>query len=54
MKSRTAPVGELSFDDVRLGGEAVLGTVGGGAAVFGTAMEWERSLLVALHVGVKI
>jgi len=51
MGLRTAPVGELTFDDVRLPDEAVLGTVGGGAAVFGTAMEWERSLLVALHVG---
>jgi alkylation response protein AidB-like acyl-CoA dehydrogenase len=28
-----------------------LGSVGGGAAVFGTAMEWERALLVAAHVG---
>jgi len=25
--------------------------VGGGASVFGTAMDWERSLLVAAHVG---
>ena len=34
-----------------LGDDAVLGTVGGGAGVFGTAMDWERSLLVAAHVG---
>ena len=32
--------------------DAVLGTVGGGSAVFATAMDWERSLLVASHVGV--
>jgi alkylation response protein AidB-like acyl-CoA dehydrogenase len=51
MGLRTAPVGELTFDEVWVADEAVLGTVGGGAAVFGTAMEWERSLLVALHIG---
>ena len=29
----------------------MLGAVGGGASVFGTAMDWERALLVAAHVG---
>lgn len=48
---RTSPVGEISFQDMRVGEEHVLGTVGGGAAVFGTAMDWERTLLVASHVG---
>jgi alkylation response protein AidB-like acyl-CoA dehydrogenase len=48
---RTSPVGELVFDDAWLPDEAVLGTVGGGSAVFGTAMEWERVLLVAAHLG---
>ncbi len=51
MGLRTSPVGELLFDDCRLPDEAVLGSVGGGAAVFTTAMEWERALLVAAHVG---
>lgn len=51
MGLRTAPLGELAFEDMMLGDEQVLGTVGGGAAVFGTAMEWERALLVAGHVG---
>ena len=51
MGLRTSPVGELVFQDVLLPDEAVLGTVGGGASVFGTAMDWERSLLVAAHVG---
>jgi len=51
MGLRSSPVGELVFDDARLGDDAVLGTVGGGAAVFTTAMEWERTLLVAVHVG---
>ena len=51
MGLRTSPVGELVFHDVLLPDEAVLGTVGGGASVFGTAMDWERALLVAAHVG---
>lgn len=51
MGLRTSPVGEISFQDMRLEEEQVLGTVGGGSAVFGTAMDWERTLLVASHVG---
>lgn len=51
MGLRTSPVGELVFEDARVGDDAVLGTVGGGASVFTTAMEWERTLLVAAHVG---
>lgn len=48
---RTSPVGELVFTDLEVGDDAVLGKIGGGTAVFGTAMEWERTLLVAAHVG---
>jgi hypothetical protein len=51
MGLRTSPVGELAFQDMFLSEDAVLGGVGGGAAVFGTAMDWERVLLVASHVG---
>lgn len=51
MGLRTSPVGELVFEDVLVPDAAVLGTVGGGASVFGTAMDWERALLVASHVG---
>ena len=51
MGLRTSPVGELVFDGAHVGEDAVLGTVGGGAGVFGTAMDWERSLLVAAHLG---
>jgi alkylation response protein AidB-like acyl-CoA dehydrogenase len=51
MGLRTSPVGELVFDGARVGDNAVLGTVGGGAGVFATAMDWERSLLVAAHLG---
>ncbi len=48
---RTSPVGELVFEELRVPAEAVLGRVGGGAAVFATAMDWERCLLVASHIG---
>jgi len=51
MGLRTSPVGELVFENAFVADHAVLGTVGGGASVFGTAMDWERSLLVAAHVG---
>jgi len=51
MGLRTSPVGELVFDGAHAGDDAVLGTVGGGAGVFATAMDWERSLLVAAHLG---
>jgi alkylation response protein AidB-like acyl-CoA dehydrogenase len=51
MGLRTSPVGELVFDDAFVGDDAVLGGVGAGAAVFTTAMDWERTLLVAAHLG---
>lgn len=51
MGLRTAPVGELVFDAALVSQDAILGTLGGGASVFGTAMDWERSLLIAAHLG---
>jgi alkylation response protein AidB-like acyl-CoA dehydrogenase len=51
MGLRTSPVGELTFDNAWVPDDALLGPPGGGSAVFGTAMEWERALLVAAHVG---
>jgi len=51
MGLRTSPVGELVFENAIVPDSSVLGTVGGGATVFGSAMDWERSLLVAAHVG---
>jgi hypothetical protein len=48
---RTAPLCELVFDGVRVPPDAVLGGVGGGARVFTQAMDWERALLFAGHVG---
>lgn len=51
MGLRTSPVGELVFQDMNIPDEAVLGSVGAGSASFATAMDWERILLVASHVG---
>jgi alkylation response protein AidB-like acyl-CoA dehydrogenase len=48
---RTSPVGELVFDNLEVTDASVLGKVGGGTGVFATAMDWERVLLVAAHVG---
>jgi alkylation response protein AidB-like acyl-CoA dehydrogenase len=52
MGLRTSPVGELVLEDVIVPDDAVLGTIGGGSAVFTTAMDWERALLVSSHVGI--
>jgi alkylation response protein AidB-like acyl-CoA dehydrogenase len=51
MGLRTSPVGELVCRDMFVPDSSVLGSVGGGSAVFATAMDWERILLVAGHVG---
>ena len=51
MGLRTSPVGELVFDGTPVDQGMILGTLGGGAGVFGTAMDWERSLLIAGHLG---
>ncbi|MEO6444494.1 MAG: acyl-CoA dehydrogenase family protein [Gemmatimonadaceae bacterium] len=51
MGLRTAPFGELSFDDVRVSDAAILGGLGGGSAIFTHAMDWERTCLFAAHVG---
>jgi alkylation response protein AidB-like acyl-CoA dehydrogenase len=51
MGLRTAPIGELIFENVRLPAGAVLGTVGAGGPIFNQSMEWERTCLVAAHLG---
>jgi hypothetical protein len=51
MGLRTAPIGELVFEDVYVPAEAVVGGVGTGASHFVEAMDWERICLFATHVG---
>ena len=51
MGIRTAPLGELIFEDVDVAQDAVLGGSGAGSAIFTHAMDWERTCLFASHVG---
>jgi alkylation response protein AidB-like acyl-CoA dehydrogenase len=51
MGLRTAPLGELVFEDVYVTTEAVLGGVGGGSTLFTHVMDWERICLFASHIG---
>jgi alkylation response protein AidB-like acyl-CoA dehydrogenase len=48
---RTAPIGELAFDDVFVPEASTLGRPGAGLAVFNEAMEWERSFATAVYLG---
>jgi len=48
---RTCPIGEVVFDDVRVGPDLVVGSVGAGATSFAQSMEWERACLAAIHIG---
>ena len=51
MGLRTSAMGEVVLADCRVGADQMLGRVGGGSAVFGTAMEWERSFILAPALG---
>lgn len=48
---RTAPIGELAFEDVFLPEASVFGKPGFGLSIFNEAMEWERSFAMAIYVG---
>jgi len=47
----STPIGELVFDDCRLGQDTLLGKEGAGFMMLQSILEWERVLLVASHVG---
>lgn len=51
MGLRTSPMSELILQDCFVPDEARLGPVGAGATVFNSSMEWERSCILASHVG---
>ncbi len=51
MGLRTAPSGILRLEGCRVGPDALLGAVGGGAACFHCSMEWERGAILAMHLG---
>ncbi|AMV38350.1 acyl-CoA dehydrogenase family protein [Planctomyces sp. SH-PL62] len=48
---RTAPMGELVFEDCELPAEALLGREGRGSRIFNQALEWERGAILASVVG---
>jgi alkylation response protein AidB-like acyl-CoA dehydrogenase len=48
---RTSALGEIVFEQVYVPPEGILGRVGGGGAIFAESMDWERTCLVAAHVG---
>ena len=51
MGLRTSPMGEVAFEDCYVSESARLGPEGIGAAIFNSAMEWERACIFAGHVG---
>ena len=51
MGLRSAPMSELFLDDCEVGSGQLLGRAGRGAAVFTSAMDWERGLIMAAAVG---
>lgn len=48
---RTAPMGELAFEDCALPADALLGRQGRGARIFNSALEYERGAILAPAVG---
>lgn len=51
MGLRTSPMGELIMEDCFVPEENRLGPEGSGMRIFGSSMEWERSCILASHVG---
>jgi alkylation response protein AidB-like acyl-CoA dehydrogenase len=51
MGLRTSQLGELVLEEVRVGADRMLGRPGSGSAMFAHAMDWERIVLAAAHVG---
>lgn len=51
MGLRTSSIGEVVLSGCRVHSSQLLGREGGGSAVFGAAMEWERSFILAPALG---
>jgi alkylation response protein AidB-like acyl-CoA dehydrogenase len=51
MGLRTAPYGRVMFEDCRVPASALLGNAGAGASIFSYIQLFERSLVLAPHVG---
>src|SRR5438105_10087791 len=48
---RTAPMGELAFEDCALPAESLIGREGRGAPIFNAALEWARGAILAGALG---
>ena len=51
MGLRTAPYGRVQLQDCRVPASSLLGNAGAGASIFSYIQLWERSLVLAPHVG---
>lgn len=51
MGLESCSLGEIIFEDVDLGKDALMGKVGGGGVIFNHSMEWERICLTGVHLG---
>jgi alkylation response protein AidB-like acyl-CoA dehydrogenase len=51
MGLRTSPMSEVALVDCEVPAENILGMAGGGQAVFNHSMEWERTCIMASHLG---
>jgi alkylation response protein AidB-like acyl-CoA dehydrogenase len=47
----TLPFGSMRFQDCHVPKDRLLGSEGSGARIFQTVMDWERSFILATHVG---
>jgi alkylation response protein AidB-like acyl-CoA dehydrogenase len=52
MGLRTAPLGELVFEDCELPADGLLGREGRGSRIFNAALEWERGAILSPMLGV--
>ena len=52
MGLRTVPYGRIRLQDCRVPAESLLGKPGAGASIFSYVQMWERSLILAPHLGV--
>ncbi len=51
MGLRTSPMAEIAFVDCAIPAENLLGQEGSGQAIFTASMEWERTCILASHLG---
>jgi alkylation response protein AidB-like acyl-CoA dehydrogenase len=51
MGLRTSPMGEIALTDCEVPAKNVIGAEGMGSKIFNASMEWERSCILASHLG---